>query len=1268
MNSRNSGFALIASLSIMSILVLIAVALYSLSSVATKSADIAAAKTEAEANARMALMMAVGNLQKYTGSDTRITAPANIISDITLDDVDDAIPKLTGAWRSWEGLNHDNTGRPVAEISGTPIYDLKELANDSSNPADPRRFLTWLVSSASEGQNIDSPESLAFLTASTVGGINTIPLLSAGDSAIATDGSLSDSDNDGNPREIHVVPSEADGGGRYAWWVSPENQKASVIQNYEPRSNDPSALVEKWQGNAIPNLEEFGLQSLMDEPENFSYNGNNPGTARKALNLATTKFIADSDSDFPNLRFHDLSTSAVGLLTNTATGGWRKDLSILSEKWDDIYAAYPAGQLPLFRFSPQQGDTSLVVKPTLSDTTPDQSTLYPWSTYSQFSPRRWPNTLHAASSSWESLINFATLYKDFSFGEGAAESPFIWSPVMKWRWQGNENDATDQEFFDYNHIPRVHPVIARFQFIIYVRAFPDPNPARVDRYGFEMLWSPVVTLWNPYNVRLSIDNPGPPNYGIVIGGKRSIPAAFAARPRAWDPTPADIPPDQYRLLAQGNMQYMDTNGNFGGGNHDSDLTENQGYGNRWKDMRSWGVNLPNGTLTFEPGEVRMFSANNNSSGAFAGSAYFGTNNGYQPGAPSGVTVPIRSGNTPPEDFYWFDLKNNVYTKPFHYRSAGRGFHIAFGMETGTTYIGAANYTGVGQEMMSSTALANGSLADEYWPEDDLVPHGYTVGEIASVPAMPLYSITIGPRTTIGTGAGASQNRPTKGFLQSDPLAGMSLADPGGGGPNSHPANGNFEMSYQTLALGSTLTPNLSDREGFIVTGVQSGDGLSRLITHELPLRPMASLVELQAWNPRGKNPMPPYQSNLIGNSDATPIIPPNDIVREEMNPDNVAENLQHDDAYCANHLLFDDFFLSSIAPQPADFGDIIAREIETVYSDFLEGDEPLTNRAYKPISDDSGLSESDASQVVADIVNSPGGDGWLKVASRLEVNGMFNVNSTSVEAWIALLSHAKGMSELAIYEASGIGTVNPSSSIGTVDPSADHPVTRGVIASDVEAGSDPALADAAELSGFRGLDYAQIQDLAEKIVEQVRLRGPFLSLSEFVNRQLSNNEDLALAGAVQSAINNLDDDPMSVIRDSGNFLADDTMASKAAGGSSTDDDFLDGVDYDFALAAEGNSAYGMPGWIRQADVLRPIAPVLSARDDTFTIRAYGDVRDAAGDITARAWCEATVRRQRNYVDSTDAPDSINGPTSEINRTFGRKYEIVSFRWLESDEV
>ena len=148
-------------------------------------------------------------------------------------------------------------------------------------------------------------------------------------------------------------------------------------------------------------------------------------------------------------------------------------------------------------------------------------------------------------------------------------------------------------------------------------------------------------------------------------------------------------------------------------------------------------------------------------------------------------------------------------------------------------------------------------------------------------------------------------------------------------------------------------------------------------------------------------------------------------------------------------------------------------------------------------------------------------------------------------------------------------------------------------------------------------------------------------------------------GTIQAALNALAKDP------SLNPYAEIQSRSKP---SSANPLPAASAQYQFPDAALGHNAYGLPGWTRQADVLRPLAPILSARDDTFTIRAYGDARDASGRITARATCEAVVRRSRDYVDPSDSPETTSLPVAAANLTFGRRYQIISFRWLKDSEI
>ena len=61
-------------------------------------------------------------------------------------------------------------------------------------------------------------------------------------------------------------------------------------------------------------------------------------------------------------------------------------------------------------------------------------------------------------------------------------------------------------------------------------------------------------------------------------------------------------------------------------------------------------------------------------------------------------------------------------------------------------------------------------------------------------------------------------------------------------------------------------------------------------------------------------------------------------------------------------------------------------------------------------------------------------------------------------------------------------------------------------------------------------------------------------------------------------------------------------------------------------------------------------------------------RDINGKVLAKAWCEAVVQRTPEPV----RPDQVTGlnprvpEDGEVN--FGRRFQIVSFRWLHADEV
>ena len=72
---KRRGFALVVTLSLMVLLTVVAVGLLSLSAVSLRASSRGEAMSAARANARMALMLALGTLQKELGPDQRISAP-----------------------------------------------------------------------------------------------------------------------------------------------------------------------------------------------------------------------------------------------------------------------------------------------------------------------------------------------------------------------------------------------------------------------------------------------------------------------------------------------------------------------------------------------------------------------------------------------------------------------------------------------------------------------------------------------------------------------------------------------------------------------------------------------------------------------------------------------------------------------------------------------------------------------------------------------------------------------------------------------------------------------------------------------------------------------------------------------------------------------------------------------------------------------------------------------------------------------------------------
>ncbi|MDG1301171.1 MAG: hypothetical protein P8R37_06240, partial [Opitutae bacterium] len=450
----------------------------------------------------------------------------------------------------------------------------------------------------------------------------------------------------------------------------------------------------------------------------------------------------------------------------------------------------------------------------------------------------------------------------------------------------------------------------------------------------------------------------------------------------------------------------------------------------------------------------------------------------------------------------------------------------------------------------------------------------------------------------------------------------------------------------------------SGNNGFYGKGYDLAEGDSSFPLLSIPQAPLYSLVQFSGAN-IGTRLFEP--THAIGNSWKPPYIPADSIYATRwvlQGPGNATLN---DVSWQCNDALFDRYYLSGIAPAytigeggytmtagSASVG------IETTLQSFYGGSPELAkaNPALEPY-----LPDGMTATQVEDLLTPA--DGYQKLGAYSLINGAFNVNSTSVAAWSALLS---GNKDLAIQSLQG-----------TTDSATGTPFPLSSSASDTTSTNGweklSRLTDE-QIWDDQGTpnDTSDDTGLAAEIVNQVKARGPFMSLGDFVNRRISTDNSSA-QGALQEAIEQagINGNQSSGIRANTSYTIPNYSDYASIFPHAAD-----------PYIGDRNNATGIPLEINQANILLPIAPKLTARSDTFKIRAYGEVVSMRGDAV-QAVCEATVQRVPDYVNTVDEPWDENyinplfpsGATPQLdsmNQTFGRRFKIVSIRWLDHAEI
>jgi len=1229
--SGKRGFTLVITLALMVLLTILAVGLLSLSSVSLRSSSQAAALAEARTNARMALMIAIGELQKQMGPDQRVSASGAIIDPDSTKVVN---PHWTGVWDSWQA--GPNTSGADQKSDHSTIEDNLPTSPGMAPTYQTNRkdhFRSWLLSLNPEDLTVGNPVLTArdltltgeLMPSKTATAVQLVSKGSLGTTASTTDYV--------NARLMKVQdPSTGNTSGRYGWWVGDESQKARIMDdsyNTSPATSNADKIARSQAPGSTGTKRVVGLESMTDDKE-----------LSKLPSLASLHLVSGATNQPEQQNFHSVTPFSNGVIADVREGGLKRDLSTLLEQ--------------------------KIVPIKLSDPNINAYSLYRFNTKDAWAKNvsGGGTTVPQECVPIQDLAAFYQLYDAVSPQATAVDSDRTgnkrgvqYSPSAQGGINGmhllstNYGTIGDDPIYrrEYTAIYR-QPKIIKMQFLLslfskkIVPAIPadrtNPTP---NTHELLIGITPSITFWNPTNLPIMFQMNKIPNIG--------------AQMLSFNDTPIQI---KFHKTSGDNITDYTSIGQMTGGNPAinlywagvqpinlepgevktcslpfsgdlSALKSKYGYNGNW---RGWNSNYFFKTDTWfvgfevKPGwEPESFiqanicttaNANNgpNPIGAGSTDVRHVVNGRLRFKNTDKIQIDVGSGNA--SGIGWNNNSSfyQSYDDPGNY-SPYQGdwdrYSTVVSMRGGA---GTAFY-----QPLFSKGMTNGatSLLSAWRTGSSIIARSSTQ---AGWPFMH-FGIMAGTETSEVSNAGFAGGRKfaSRPFLHSSTMSSSPILDNNTGNDlYNFGWNWSVDLLNDVYEAPIQVTPTGSSYWG---GGYTPESGTTHIIQQEIPVIPTISIAALSharlgGWSISDQQSMPyslmsatdslrkrtmnraigygglrPYTLQAIGNSYAHPQIPADktynnkdtvnqtNVSRTFNLPDGAFKETFADHSYLANKAIWDEFFFSSISPQrgPVKVFNSTGREALDVANEFFfpaagVASKPLPNRRIKPYTANLDNSKLTTLFALKDIFTDGLAD---KIAANLMVQGAFNINSTSVDAWRIFFSSLKGKPVAYLSSAAAMAGNDPSLATTSGTPVGQMGLTGGTPYS----GSPTSPRDANQWTSWRELTDTEIDELAVAMVKQVKLRGPFLSLSEFVNRRLDpDNLTLAVKGALQSA---LDDYPAVSINKPFWEVGSKRKFSAAE---------LASMIPAFPLAAQGPIAYGSAAYIDQADILRGLAEQL----------------------------------------------------------------------------
>ena len=1281
---ERAGFALLITIVLIAFLVLLVVSMASLTRVEIQVATNYQQLDQARHNALVALDLAMGQLQAAAGPDQRITARAEILDSTPTTAAIDGVnqPYWTGVWI---------TGNASTDVTSDSTIPQRQTTFGNLIPSLAQKSATaiWLVSRPTSTAAVDpigGPTGSTITLASQLGNTPTdvkVPLvdLTATVPGIGVNQTI----------------------GRYGYWVSDEGVKARVnLKDPTLKTDSTGATQVDAVSNLATNLLHFSAPqataahkilpgTLATDFRGAADYRQNPKIDQVLTPQSLPLLPAVAPTGYvSNTYLPDITTYSYGILADVRNGGLRKDLTAGLE---DSAATTNKNYAKLNPTNTQR------VYNIFSDTIP----IATKTTVTYFG--QGPIYNHLCGLLWSDLHRFYNSYKSTqpTFGVTAPD-PNLYRPV------GIGSPTATRPYS-----------VSSANFNCYDSNLPAGanSSAATSLYATGQL-SPIC-IGLRYDVVLSSKKQTDGNYKLLLN---YYPFSIWYNPYAV--SISDTKQDQIIGVIPEPNTYLKIAYTTGGAANTTYCVLNQAN----TASRLLYNNDTSDTLSYEPGAIRVFGMTSALStainpiatvsavfGGTTGSLFKANNFGpnYSPtnNSPCLKSINAQLDQCTQTEFLGVANLADVKSKTIPYNTLSNlpgatSITLSLGTIGGTS-----TYTGQGPSEFQRwgygyCAWPNITLKGKnIWETTQGISAGKTGAGIATtVVTSPTATFLISQLTT--PQLLFTYNMRTKG------LKSFSTASYGNSAFNIpsfmgnsdvfNPISTTFSGCWNEFHIPATATwptvysqpselSNLGDSDGYTTTtwgdsstGVDPVmiGGSYRKVLADIPIQPMVSLgqfMHLQAEHYLFYDDYArmTFGSMFVGGSCPNPAVPLNQTLLEvNSSPTLMIKNgfYSLDNSYLANQALFDTFYFSTVppanlpaavtSPNPPQFTPVAQAypanwvAINNNPKNATQYTDPTTPFLNSRI---ITYNKNGAYPAMADLRDMD------KAAANLLLVGAFNVNSTSVNAWRALLSSLSG-NDLSLWNASTRSTYTFTAS------ELKNPIPRFWSATG-NANVNTAWC------GVRALSDNQITDLATRIVTEVKIRGPFLSMADFLNRRLGvNSTDLTRAGTLQSAIDKTDINTDIKVQNGTavNVTAAITGSTNLPAPLPIINNMLDASS---SAGQTWNTTLGMPGYLMQQDLVQAFSPVMSARSDTFVVRTYGEkTNPLTGKAIAKVYCEAVVQRVPDYVDQKDSalttvqpgytvaagdatPISLVNPT---NQTFGRRFKIISFRWLSPNEL